>query len=254
MDLMIEAKDKEQAVFELMRTFKLPGFEKISDVIPYTRNDDNKIAEAASKKKARKGKKSAAEEEEPPIELVSEEEVGMGGPDGRVYWPPGMEDWLRPKKREVKKKEPAEQSKEQARKKAAELYAETAEEARARRRAQHEKAQKEGLEAEEVRRLNMEEGVEDLDEEEASQLTHLDCFVGQPLPGDEILEAIPVCAPWQALAQYKYKAKMQPGQTKKGKAVREILSTCVRRIFDLRLQTCFHHRMPLSKPYSCRAN
>lgn len=106
--------------------------------------------------------------------------------------------------------------------------AETAEEARARRRAQHEKAQKEGLEAEEIRRLNMEEGVEDLDEEEASQLTHLDCFVGQPLPGDEILEAIPVCAPWQALGQYKYKAKMQPGQTKKGKAVREILATWVR--------------------------
>jgi len=36
--------------------------------------------------------------------LVPEEEVGMGGPEGRVYWPPGMEDWLRPKKREVKPK------------------------------------------------------------------------------------------------------------------------------------------------------
>jgi UV DNA damage endonuclease len=27
MDLMIEAEDKEQAVFELIRTFKLPGFD-----------------------------------------------------------------------------------------------------------------------------------------------------------------------------------------------------------------------------------
>jgi len=34
MDLMIEAKDKEQAVFELMRTFQLPGFEKFNDIIP----------------------------------------------------------------------------------------------------------------------------------------------------------------------------------------------------------------------------
>lgn len=37
-------------------------------------------------------------------ELVPEEEVGMGGKENRVYWPVGMEEWLRPKKREVKKK------------------------------------------------------------------------------------------------------------------------------------------------------
>lgn len=100
---------------------------------------------------------------------------------------------------------------------------ETAEEARARRRAQHEKAQKEGLEAEEIRRLNLEEGLEELGEDEVSALTQLDALVGTPLPGDEILEAIPICAPWSALGKYKYKAKMQPGQQKKGKAVREIL-------------------------------
>ena len=100
---------------------------------------------------------------------------------------------------------------------------ETTEEARARRRAQHEKAQKQGLEAEEIRRLNLEEGLDELGEEEVSALTQLDALVGTPLPGDEILEAIPICAPWSALAKYKYKAKMQPGQQKKGKAVREIL-------------------------------
>jgi len=100
---------------------------------------------------------------------------------------------------------------------------ETVEEARARRRAQHEKAQREGLEAEEIRRLNLEEGVEELDEQEAASLTQLDALVGTPLPGDEILEAIPICAPWSALTKYKYKVKMQPGQQKKGKALREIL-------------------------------
>lgn len=29
----------------------------------------------------------------------------MGGPERRVYWPPTMEEWLRPVKRVVKKKE-----------------------------------------------------------------------------------------------------------------------------------------------------
>lgn len=105
---------------------------------------------------------------------------------------------------------------------------ETAEEARSRRRAQHEKVQKQGLEAEEIRRLNIEEGVEDLDEAESATLTQLDALVGTPLPGDEILEAIPICAPWSALSKYKYKVKMQPGQLKKGKAVREVLGRWVK--------------------------
>ncbi|EEP79753.1 UV-damage endonuclease [Uncinocarpus reesii 1704] len=74
MDLMIEAKDKEQAVFDLMRTYKLPGFEKINEVIPHTRPSP------------------------------AEDGLDMGGPEGRVYWPPGMEHWLRPEKRIVKRK------------------------------------------------------------------------------------------------------------------------------------------------------
>ncbi|KAF2487231.1 hypothetical protein BDY17DRAFT_243734 [Neohortaea acidophila] len=109
---------------------------------------------------------------------------------------------------------------------------ESVEEARVRRRAQHEKAQKEGLEAEEIRRMNLEEGVDELDEHEAASLTVLDALVGTPLPGDEILEAIPICAPWSALTKYKYKAKMQPGQQKKGKAVREILGKWVKDAAD----------------------
>ncbi|CAD0053143.1 unnamed protein product [Aureobasidium pullulans] len=103
--------------------------------------------------------------------------------------------------------------------------AESAEAAKERRRAQHEKAQREGLEAEEIRRLNLEEGIEALDEEETSAVTQLDSYVGTPLPGDELLEAIPVCAPWAALAKYKYKVKLQPGAQKKGRAIREIMDT-----------------------------
>ena len=113
MDLMIEAKDKEQAVFELMRTFKLPGWDTFNNIIPFERSDDNKpIPKKAKKKKTKKqiaaqieefGKElSSDEEEEQPA--VPDDEVGMGGKDNRVYWPPGMEEWLRPRKREVKKK------------------------------------------------------------------------------------------------------------------------------------------------------
>jgi UV DNA damage endonuclease len=118
MDLMIEAKDKEQAVFELMRTFKLPGFSTFNDIIPHVRQDENKPWKPKPKKAAKKGKKKKkddlemldeqveeAEEEEKLPPIVPEEEVGMGGPEGRVYWPPGMEEWLRPPKRIVKKKE-----------------------------------------------------------------------------------------------------------------------------------------------------
>ena len=130
MDLMIEAKDKEQAVFELMRTFKLPGYHTFNDIIPHVRKDDNKPIKLPKKKtprkKAKKPKKDtddleaaeqAIEEEELEAQeefvqqVIPEEEIGMGGPEGRVYWPPGMEDWLRPVKRIVKKKDPDEKEK-----------------------------------------------------------------------------------------------------------------------------------------------
>lgn len=106
MDLMIEAKDKEQAVFELMRTFKLPGFNTFNNMIPHMRQDENKKTIIKPvKKNVSKAKKADDEEssyqKQMPIP-VPEEDVGMGSPEGRVYWPPGMEHWLRPAKRVVK--------------------------------------------------------------------------------------------------------------------------------------------------------
>ncbi|KIW64092.1 UV damage endonuclease UvdE [Phialophora macrospora] len=128
MDLMIEAKDKEQAVFELMRTFKLPGFDTFNDIIPYVRHDENKPWKAPKQKKNAKktkrqsksrpedddrgeGEGQGQDEEEAestprPPPIVPDSEVSMGGPDRRVYWPSGMEEWLRPKKREVKPRDP----------------------------------------------------------------------------------------------------------------------------------------------------
>ncbi|KAL8737216.1 MAG: hypothetical protein Q9181_001900 [Wetmoreana brouardii] len=115
MDLMIEAKDKEQAVFELMRTFKLPGFDTFNDMIPHVRKDDNKPIKTPKKKthkkKTKKGKEVEEDEDdieaqEPVQEVIADDDVGMGGPEGRVYWPPGQEHWLRPVKRVVAPKNP----------------------------------------------------------------------------------------------------------------------------------------------------
>ncbi|KAI0468081.1 UV-endonuclease UvdE [Xylaria cf. heliscus] len=118
MDLMIEAKDKEQAVFDLMRNFRLPGWDRFNDVIPYEREDENRPPPKAPKKKQRKKKSKNKDEDEMEMDDTAEEpkprpevpevELGMGGPDNRVYWPVGMEEWLRPQKREVNKKRKAE--------------------------------------------------------------------------------------------------------------------------------------------------
>ena len=93
-----------------------------------------------------------------------------------------------------------------------------------RRQKRHALAAKNDKEAEELRRLNFEEGFENSDDLELEALGDLDAFVGTPLPGDEILDALVVCGPWDAIGgRYKWRAKLQPGTTKKGKAVREIL-------------------------------
>lgn len=93
-----------------------------------------------------------------------------------------------------------------------------------RRRKQHALAAEKGKEAEELRQLSFEEGIEKLDDNELEELGDIDAFVGAPLPGDEILDALVVCGPWDAIGgRYKWRVKLQPGATKKGKAVREIL-------------------------------
>jgi UV DNA damage endonuclease len=109
MDLMIEAKDKEQAVFELMRKFKLPGWEGIGDIVPHVRDDENKAIPIKRKKKTGKKKEGDDEddierEDEALPTIIPDEEIGMGGPGRRVYWPTDHEEWLRPVKRVVKKK------------------------------------------------------------------------------------------------------------------------------------------------------
>lgn len=75
----------------------------------------------------------------------------------------------------------------------------------------------------EVAQILKEEGIATLDEDEQEQVTPLDIFISQPLPEDVLLEAIPTCAPYAAMARFKYKCKLQPGATKKGKALRGVV-------------------------------
>ena len=94
-----------------------------------------------------------------------------------------------------------------------------------RRRKQHMLAAEKGKEAEEIRKINMREGIEPLNDEDMESHVDLDAFVGTVLPGDEILDALVVCGPWDAIgSRCEWRAKLQPGTTKKGKAVRDILN------------------------------
>jgi len=119
-------------VFELMRNFKLPGFERIGDVVPHERPDENGalLASRGAGKSVARQKSSggglkrkrlpdrkvvkfefedAGAESEDKVgegadrQEVSDDEFGMGGPENRVYWPLGHDDWLRPRERDAKK-------------------------------------------------------------------------------------------------------------------------------------------------------
>jgi UV DNA damage endonuclease len=106
MDLMIEGKDKEQAVFELMRKYKLPGHQNIGELLPHVRQDENKPWKPPKRTK-KSGDFIDLAQLTPPPPSIPLEEVSMGGPERRVYWPPGHEEWLRPKKRVIVRKNTA---------------------------------------------------------------------------------------------------------------------------------------------------
>lgn len=114
-----------------------------------------------------------------------------------------------------------ERAEEEARAKTAKL--EEAEKLRIKRKEQQQRAQEEWQRREQQRRLEEDDAAHDDEDDDETNHVDLGTLVGTPLHGDEILDAIPVCAPWSSLQTYKYKVKLQPGSQKKGKAIREIL-------------------------------
>ena len=102
-----------------------------------------------------------------------------------------------------------------------------------RRRQQHQAAQASGKEAEEERKLKLSKDIPTMESEELDELALVENFVGTPLPGDEILDCLVICGPWDAMgAKLMWRVKVQPGAQKKGKAVKEILASWNRLIGD----------------------
>ncbi|XP_062863885.1 ribosome quality control complex subunit NEMF-like [Trichomycterus rosablanca] len=72
---------------------------------------------------------------------------------------------------------------------------------------------------------------EDLDQENPGAEegeNFLDSLTGQPHPDDVLMFAVPVCAPYTALSNYKHKVKLTPGTQKKGKAARTAVFSFMR--------------------------
>jgi len=80
-------------------------------------------------------------------------------------------------------------------------------------------------EEEEVRNILKEENLDELDDEKdkSADIELLDSLTGTPLPDDILLFCVPVCGPYSAMNNFKYKVKLTPGSAKRGKAVKTIL-------------------------------
>lgn len=74
----------------------------------------------------------------------------------------------------------------------------------------------------------------DADEDvfDESFLAMLDSLIAKPSKEDTIATAVPVFAPWSALAKFKYKVKVQPGMGKKGKSLTEAYNYFTKRKVD----------------------
>ncbi|KAI2261284.1 hypothetical protein LOZ09_001382 [Ophidiomyces ophidiicola] len=96
-----------------------------------------------------------------------------------------------------------------------------------RRRAQHDRAAQAERQRQEKLKAQQERLKNGLDnksmEDHVDDLSSLPSLIGTPVVGDELISALPVCAPWSALGQCKYRAKLQPGTVGKGKTVKEVL-------------------------------
>ncbi|KAG8517729.1 Nuclear export mediator factor NEMF, partial [Galemys pyrenaicus] len=63
-----------------------------------------------------------------------------------------------------------------------------------------------------------------VDEHHDDKENLFDSLTGQPHPEDVLLFAIPICAPYTTMTNYKYKVKLTPGTQKKGKAAKTALN------------------------------
>jgi len=67
------------------------------------------------------------------------------------------------------------------------------------------------------------DAVDDENEPTSTDVDILNALTGIPLTEDELLYVVPVVAPYSTLTTYKYKVKIIPGQSKRGKASKSAL-------------------------------
>ncbi len=73
-----------------------------------------------------------------------------------------------------------------------------------------------------VEDIDIDDEIEE-EEEALDDTTELSKLTGKPTDEDIIMYAIPVCAPYHVLSQFKYRVKLTPGGMKKGKASKQCL-------------------------------
>lgn len=78
----------------------------------------------------------------------------------------------------------------------------------------------------------LEDGIVENDDDEdggaVDDTAELGKLTGKPTAQDLILHAIPVCAPYSVLSQYKYRVKLTPGSVKRGKASKQSVEIFLR--------------------------
>ncbi|XP_021118232.1 nuclear export mediator factor NEMF isoform X2 [Heterocephalus glaber] len=81
----------------------------------------------------------------------------------------------------------------------------------------------------ELQDLAVDEPHDDKEEQDLDQQGNeenlFDSLTGYPHPEDIVLFAIPICAPYTTMTNYKYKVKLTPGIQKKGKAAKTALNS-----------------------------
>ncbi|XP_024412914.2 ribosome quality control complex subunit NEMF [Desmodus rotundus] len=81
----------------------------------------------------------------------------------------------------------------------------------------------------EIQDLAVDDAHDDKEEQDLDQQGNeenlFDSLTGQPHPDDVLLFAVPVCAPYTSMANYKYRVKLTPGVQKKGKAAKTALNS-----------------------------
>lgn len=78
--------------------------------------------------------------------------------------------------------------------------------------------------SQEVKVERPEDDEEEEEEKVADDLAILDTLTALPVSEDELLFAVPVCAPYTTMTNYKFKVKLTPGPGKKGKACKTALA------------------------------